>query len=388
MRKEIAGPCAALILLATSFSGSAAAGIVDDPVGGCGPAGSPCFRLASTIAFTSTRDNPTDPLIALEVYLINPDGTNPRRLTENTDGDAFAALSPDGKKIVFDSNRNRAESEVRLCDNVPPVPDPSVFRSDLFLMNTDGSEQTLLARGSSASWSSDNKNIAFHASASGAGCLSRTDPGGAAGDSDIFVANVDDLLAGAEQPRNITNTPDKIDDDPDWSPAAQRIVYTAHDVGDDIPNPPSGFLSNSAELYLINPDGTDRQRLTYTSVPGDGQTDVEERAAAWSPQGDKILYSCRIGGGRSDFEICVINADGTGQLQLTDNNVADLSGTWSPDGQQMVFQRLVAGQGPQLFTMAPRLNPDGTLPTATQLTHPPGLNLFPHWGELRVRVTG
>jgi WD40-like Beta Propeller Repeat len=140
MRRDVARFCGALILLATSFSPGAAAAadgdadIVDDPAGGCGPADPPCFRLASTIAFASTRDNPADPLIALEVYLINPDGANPRRLTDNTDDDAFAALSPDGKQIVFDSNRNRAESEVQLCQNVPPVPDPSVLHSDLFLM--------------------------------------------------------------------------------------------------------------------------------------------------------------------------------------------------------------------------------------------------------------
>jgi TolB protein len=368
MRKEAAGLCGALILLATSSSGAAAAaahggaGIANDPVGGCGPAVSPCFRLASTIAFTSTRDNPTDPVVALEIYLVNPDGTNPRRLTENTDGDAFAALSQDGKKIVFDSNRNRTET------------DP-LNTSDLFVMNTDGTAQTLLTRGSSATWAPDGKSIAFHASASGTGTPIKTDLGAATTDSDIFVANVDDLLAGVEAPRNLTNSPHLIDDDADWSPDGTRIVYTRHADSDD------ARFSNTAELYLLMADGTGTpQRLTDNSE--------EERAAAWSPHGTRIVYSCRIGGGTADFEICVMNADGTGRLQLTDNSVADLTATWSPDGTRIVFHRAVAGQGPQLFTMTPRLNPDGTLPTATQLTHPPGLNLLANWGELRVRVTG
>jgi len=118
MRRDITGVCGALILLATSSGAAASAaadgaagGILDDPVGGRGPAGPPCFRLASTIAFTSTRDDPTNPQLAAEIYLINADGANPRRLTNNTDGDAFATLSPDGKKIVFDSNRHRTETE-------------------------------------------------------------------------------------------------------------------------------------------------------------------------------------------------------------------------------------------------------------------------------------
>jgi len=74
--------------------------------------------------------------------------------------------------------------------------DEPINTSDLFLMNSDGTEQTRLTSGSSASWSPDGKNITFHASASGNGTPIRTDPGSATSDSDIFVANVDDLLAG------------------------------------------------------------------------------------------------------------------------------------------------------------------------------------------------
>ena len=330
-------------------------------------------HLESTIALTSNRDNldlvVPQPALRFEVYLIDPDGTNVRRLTDNADVDGLASLSLEGKRIVFDSNRNRADYSA-LCGA------SSFFVSDLFLMDTDGSPQTLLRRGSSsATWSPDSKGIAFHASASGAGCPSRTDPGAAASDSDIFVAKVGALLDGSGQPANITSTPDKIDDDADWSPTGEKLVYTAHDVGDDIPNGP-GFLSNSAELYVTGADGSGREQLTHTNY--------EERSPAWSPSGDKIVYSCRIGGGANDFEICVINADGTNPVQLTDNSVPDLTPTWSPDGQQLVFHRPVAGQGNQLFTMQPRPNEDGTLPTATQLTFAPGANLLANWGELRV----
>jgi dipeptidyl aminopeptidase/acylaminoacyl peptidase len=114
--------------------------------------------LVSTIAFTSNRDAPTSgpQPNTFEIYLMNPDGTNVRRLTDNTDGDAFPAFSPDGKRIVFDSNRDNAlEAQVPL--NI----------GDLFLMNDKGNGQTKLTRGSSASWSPDGKYIAFHRSASG-----------------------------------------------------------------------------------------------------------------------------------------------------------------------------------------------------------------------------
>jgi TolB protein len=364
MRRRAAALSGAFILIAAAASSA-------PPVTAAGD-----FHLQSTIAFSSTRDHVTDnpalapPLLGAEVYLLNPDGTNPRRLTNNLFGDGFATLSPSGKKIVFDSDRLTAGT---ACDGIT-----AYNIDDLFLMNTDGSEQTLLTRGSSATWAPDSKNIAFHASASYyasgglvSDCPIRTDPGSATSDSDIFVANVDDLLGGVAQPTNITNSPDMIDDDPDRSSDGQKIVFTSHPVTD-LPNP-----SNQAELYSMNPDGTGLQRLSFN--------DEEERAPAWSPDSSRIVYSCRIGGGTNPFRICVMNADGGDVQQLTneDDSISDLTASWSPDGQQILFHRRVPPDAQQLFSMS--LNPDGTWTTPTQLTYPPGINNLAHWGELRVK---
>src|SRR5439155_151413 len=108
------------------------------------------------IVFASTRHDPTATLAtAAEIYLMDLDVdvsgkpilVRQRRLTENTVRDVLPALSPDGKgRIVFDSNRVRLLAE-------PPEPNSS----DLFLMKEDGSHQTFLARGSSATWSPDGK---------------------------------------------------------------------------------------------------------------------------------------------------------------------------------------------------------------------------------------
>jgi hypothetical protein len=203
MTKRIARLAGALIVLAAAASSNPPATSAGD------------FQLQSTIAFTSTRDNPTgNPLLAAEIYLMNDprdwssEGQNLRRLTNNAYGDGFPTLSPDGKKIVFDSNRCLfavggcpAEPQFDTAGN--PITSEPLNTSDLFVMNTDGTEQTRLTRGSSATWSPDSKQVAFHASASYyasgglvTGLPIRTDPGSATRDSDIFVVNADDLLTG------------------------------------------------------------------------------------------------------------------------------------------------------------------------------------------------
>ena len=312
--------------------------------------------LRSTIAFVSTRhdttvgptSDPQRPMLAAEIYLMNGDGTNPRRLTENAAFDGFPSLAPDGSRIVFDSNRRRVEGE-------------PFNTSDLFVMNTDGTGQTLLTRGSSGTWSPDGKQIAFHASASGTGQPIKADPGAATSDNDIFVLSIGGFPDNGTRPKNITNSPAAIDDDPDWSPDGRTILFTSHAVTDNPLNSPT------AEIYAIAADGSGHPaRLTNNTE--------EERAPAWSPDGKRIAFSCRRGG--PYFEICVMNRDGTGQVQLTHNDLPDLTPTWSPDGAKIAFHRRVGGRGQfQLFVM----NADGT--GEVQLTFPPGLSAFPNWGE-------
>ena len=325
--------------------------------------------LRSTIAFVSTRHDPTldtavdaqRALLGAEIYLMDGDGTNPRRLTENHYFDCFPVLSPDGSKVVFDSNRLRTEGE-------------PFNTSDLFVMNVDGTGQTPLVRGSSATWSPDGKRIAFHASASGKGQPINSLPGAATTDSDIFVMSVDDFLTKGTRPKNITNNPAAVDDDPDWSPDGRKIAFTSHAVTD---NKADDRDHPTAEIYVTDAGGAGRpQRLTNNAE--------EERAPAWSPDGKRILFMCRkgppaAGGVIPTFELCVMNADGTGLRRLT-NTGRYLGAQWSLDGRQIVFHRAVGGVGRfQLFL----INADGT--GERQLTNPPGFNGFPNWGEVRIR---
>jgi Tol biopolymer transport system component len=329
------------------------------------------FELVSKIAFTSSRDHFDSGIPLLnqgEIYLMDPDGSDLQRLTSNEYMDALPMLSPDGKKIVFDSNRFTTD----LLTN-PQTGEPILNISDLFVMDADGENETLLTRGSSATWSPDSKYIAFHASASyytsgGTVTLSPAGdaPGAATRDSDIFVANVDDLAAApdvltrTQLATNITNTTGLREEDADWSPDGRSIVFTSRTPGD-----PAG-----SEIYVINPDGTARVQLTHNNY--------EERGPSWSPDGTRIAFSARIDG--PDFEICVMNADGSGIQQLTNNGVGDLTPSWSPDGTQIAFHHFISPDEAEIFVM----NADGS--GIQQLTDTPGTNVLAQWGEVRTPV--
>jgi TolB protein len=315
----------------------------------------------STILFVSTRDEPTadpatDPLrtwAAAEIYAADEAWKSVRRLTSNSVSDLFPAMSPDGTRVAFDSTRRRGEAE-------------PLNTSDLFVMNADGTDQQFLVRGSSATWSPDGRHIAFHASASGTGLPIKLDPGAATADSDIFIVDGDNGFRSHGKPRNLTDSPAVIDDDPDWSPDGKTIVFTSHASTDNPVNSPT------AEIYSMSADGLGKPvRLTNNTE--------EERAPAWSPDGKRIVFCCRRNG--PDFEICIMNADGTGERVLTDNSIPDLTPTWSPDARTIVFHRPVGGTARfQLFSIPVT----GT--GETQLTFPPGLNAFPNWDSIRQRV--
>jgi TolB protein len=78
-------------------------------------------------------------------------------------------------------------------------------------------------------------------------------------------------------------------------------------------------------LFAMQPrNNGDRLLLNYGTDQG----------ASYSPDGTRIAFMNNYDG---DFEICVMNADGTGVKQLTKNSAVDAYPSWSPDGTQIAF---------------------------------------------------
>lgn len=241
------------------------------------------------VAFVTNRDGD------IEIYVVNADGTGMMNLTNSSGRDEDPAWSPDGSKIAFTSSRDRVSS------------DP--FRSDLseiYMMNADGTGQTRLTstatlssnRTGLPSWSPDGTKIAFAA---------RSSPG----QTELHLINAD----GTEMTQ-LTETPDFSIDavhESTWSPDGTKIAYRYVFM---IPDVPGGTVGFGSRIYVVNADGSDLHLLS------DG------RSPTWSPDG-RMIALAHFGDG--DFEISVVNAEGTWEQRLTENSrVTDSSPSWTP----------------------------------------------------------
>jgi Tol biopolymer transport system component len=114
-------------------------------------------------------------------------------------------------------------------------------------------------------------------------------------------------------------------------------------------------------LFAMQPrNNGDRLMLNYGADQG----------ATYSPDGTRIAFMNNYDG---DYEICVMNADGTGITQLTKNSALDAYPSWSPDGTKIVFTSNRDGDF-DIYTM----NANGS--DQTNITSDdPSYDDFPRW---------
>lgn len=103
---------------------------------------------------------------------------------------------------------------------------------------------------------------------------------------------------------------------PAWSPDGRKIAFNA-------------FPDRKNRIYVMNADGFDRVALT------DGPHD---RAPTWSPDGKQIAF-CRAleVNNTFNYEVFVMDADGSNQRNLTNDPAFDGDPAWSPDGSTIAF---------------------------------------------------
>jgi Tol biopolymer transport system component len=297
------------------------------------------------IAFTRGREDPT----STDIYVMDADGTNEAPLADDPATRFVPAWSPDGEQIAF--LRSPTESPGSGGDNV-------------YVIDADGTDETSLTQTDSVPetrttlgwplWSPDSNKIAFSSSAidrtpsSASAETTRSSTAPSAKMTGIYVIDVDTaglckLTSTAASPIWWSPEGNKItvydeayaisDEDAisvinsdgsrrkeltDAVPAEISALAPAPD-GEKIafvkdPGPygtnPDGSVrrlpNKEAGLYVINPDGSGLRRLANTLEPSPAASPI-----TWSPDSEKIAFSCPAAPGAVGTDLCVMNADGT-----------------------------------------------------------------------------
>jgi Tol biopolymer transport system component len=139
-------------------------------------------------------------------------------------------------------------------------------------------------------------------------------------------------------------------DDPAVSPDGRTVAFTALPPG-----------SARIDVFLMNADGSGLRQLT----PG-----VADEAPSWSPDGSRLAVHRFTDHAYDPF---TLNADGSGQVLVSDEVWNEADPTWSPDGARLVFEADGTGDA-EIYTV----DAEGT-GRPHRVTHTPGDDLFPAW---------
>ena len=282
------------------------------------------------IVFASDRAN-YGTSWAFDIYSMLPDGSGLTRLTLAYDN-LYPALSPDGKRVVFVSNR----------DN--PL-------YDIYVMNSDGSNVKRLtvtaAANDKPTWSADGTKILFTSTRNAADPNAR-DVGAS---WEVYVMNAD----GSGQTRVTSNNVGEWD--PQLSPDGAHIVFAS-----DRDHPESSW---NRDVYTMNTDGTNIHRLT--------SQDGTAESPRYDPAGARIAYDVMNG---SAPGIYVLSGRTLTRI-AADAGTLELSPAWSPDGKQIAYTHFVTGNNS--YSNIYKMNADGSSPKA--LTREHYYVTSPDWGR-------
>lgn len=315
------------------------------------PKASPSTKIALS-AWKGTSTIPNN-----EIFTMNTDGSGLTDLTNNDASDIYPAYSPDGKQIAFCSdrggkselylmnedgtNQHRMTDQIADCGNPAwsvPVWSPDgkwiaisssidgsypTGKMDIFVIRSDESHMYNLsnyaANDLGYSWSPDSKKVAFASDRDG--------------NLEVYVVGVD----GQDLTRLTYDS--ATDAQPVWSPDGKRLAFKSNRFG-------------NMEIFIMQADGSNQVQLT-----SNGSMNTNP---AWSPDGKSIFYSSNTDG---NVEVYRIEADLSLQKNLTNSKVDDYWFWLSPDGSQLIVSTCLSNcLASQATWSTSIMNSDGSQP--------------------------
>ncbi|MBW9261536.1 MAG: hypothetical protein K1564_08200 [Candidatus Thiodiazotropha sp. (ex. Lucinisca nassula)] len=263
-----------------------------------------------------------------KIWTMNIDGSNKTMVSPGHGAHTCAFFQPGEQQIVFASTSH-------LQGSCPKKPDlPSHIRYawplhpyDIYRANADGSGLTPLTDNpkydAEPIVSADGKSIVFGSQREG--------------DFDIYRMDVD-----GSNVQRLTDT-EGYDGGPWFSPDSTKVVWrawhptTAAEKAQWQENMKQDYIqSTPLDIWVMNADGSNKIRLT-----DNGATNW---APSWHPDGKRIVFSSNMDDWRDDyktyghnFELYLINSDGSGLERITYNKIFDSFPMFSPNGKKIVF---------------------------------------------------
>jgi Tol biopolymer transport system component len=283
----------------------------------------------------------TDSLGNWTIWAMNDDGSNKKQLTSNNVISGWPSWSPDGQEIAYWSY------------------DLSSKTTDIWKMRSDGTSKMKLTTDGTFKgppmWSPRGDRIAYTANQTG--------------NMEVYIINIDG--SGERQITSDHPSTRFVETRVTWHPDGQRLYYqvttfplppnTVPTIDGDVAfveifavNVDTGYEANLTPklhenvrsvssdgklmacislrspnygLWVMNDDGTNQTRLTWTSK-GD-------RAPRISPDGKRIVYWSLTSGSAN---IWMINVDGGNNTMLTNSPYMSWYPSWSPDGRRIAFE--------------------------------------------------